>query len=278
MSLSTLSHEYFGLKWNPFDGGTPSESLWSNDDFEDFSNRVMQLSRIGGFAVVVGVPGMGKSAALRLLRHRLSAGKRIRVNELCRPQSRLRDFYYELGALYNVEMTGANRFGTFQRLRTDWQSQIQSHRHRPLLIIDEAQELRPEVLLELRLLSSVDLDSKSVLTVVLAGDARLSAMLERPEHHPVASRIRAALHLNEWSSENLAAYLKHQIKEAGRHDLIAPEVMQALCDQSLGSPRVLNSICSDCLHVAQQARRTHIDMDTYLDLRKKYRGAGNPNS
>lgn len=264
-------HTRFGMKWNPFDGETPPESLWSHDEIDDFILRVQQISRIGGFALITGTPGRGKSAVLRMLKHQLSSGHKIQVSELCRPQSRLRDFYYELGALYGVEMTGANRFGTFQRLREDWQSKIQSRSHRPLLIIDEAQELHPEVLLELRLLASVDLDSRSILTVVLAGDTRLSAMLERPEHQPVRSRIRASLQLRDWDAEQLASFLRHQIKEAGRPDLITPEVIQALCEQSLGSPRILSSLCAECLLQAKQAGRSAIDMDTWLDLGKKFR-------
>lgn len=271
MEYSHPLHTRFGLKWNPFDGETPAESLWSHDEIDDFVLRVQQISRVGGFALITGAPGKGKSAVLRLLKHQLSSGQKVQVNELCRPQSRLRDFYYELGALYGVAMTGANRFGTFQRLREDWQSKIQSCKHRPLLIIDEAQELHPEVLLELRLLASVDLDSRSILTVVLAGDTRLSAMLERPEHQPVRSRVRASLQLADWDIERLTSFLKHQLKEAGRPDLIAPEVIQALCEQALGSPRILATLCAECLLQAKEAGRPAIDMDTWLDLGKKAR-------
>lgn len=271
MNLPYLSHEYFGLKWNPFEGGVPAESLWSSDETDDFVLRVQQLSRVGGFALVTGTPGMGKSAVLRHMRHQLSAGNKTQVNELCRPQSRLRDFYYELGALYGVPMTGANRFGTFQRLREDWQNKINAHKQRPLLIIDEAQELHPEVLLELRLLASVDLDARSILTVVLAGDLRLAALLERPEHRPVRSRVRASLQLSEWPAERLTTFLRHQVSEAGRPDLIAPEVIHALGEQSLGSPRILNALCNECLIYARQAGRPSIDMDTYLDLGKAHR-------
>jgi type II secretory pathway predicted ATPase ExeA len=96
-------------------------------------------------------------------------------------------------------------------------------------------------------------------------------MLERPEHHPVRSRIRASLQLADWDTDRLASFLKHQIKEAGRPDLISAEVIQALCEQSLGSPRILGSLCAECLIQASQNDRSAIDMDTYLDLGKKSR-------
>lgn len=273
MNLNSLTtpHETFGLKWNPFDGETPSANLWSHDEHDEFIMRVQQLTKVGGFAMVTGTPGLGKSALLRSMKHQLSMGGKIKTNELSRPQSRLRDFYHEIGALYGVTLTGANRFGTFNRLREDWQGQIKNKRQRPLLIIDEAQELHPEVLLELRLLSSVDLDSRSIMTVVLAGDERLQTMMDRPEHRPIKSRIRVGLRLKEWESANLQEFLEHQLREAGRPDLFDPEVQQALSEQCLGNPRVLNSLCNECLIAARRLEKQVVDMDVYLSFSQNHR-------
>ena len=87
------------------------------------------------------------------------------------------DFYRELGDLFAVPLAAHNRWGGFKALRARWADHIASSRCRPVLIIDEAQEALTTVLCELRILASKDLDSKQLLCVVFAGDARLPERL-----------------------------------------------------------------------------------------------------
>jgi hypothetical protein len=81
--------------------------------------------------------------------------------------------------VFSVKLTPWNRWGGFKALRERWRAHLSSSRIKPVLLVDEAQEMSMEVLSELRLLSSADFDAKSLLTVVLAGDGRL---LERQRH------------------------------------------------------------------------------------------------
>ena len=112
---------------------------------------------------------------------------------LTRPQSTVGDFYRELGHIFGVDLTPHNRWAGAKALREIWLAHIDASRDRPVLLVDEAQEMLPAVLSELRLLASSRLDARSLLTVVLAGDSRLAARLRRPELLPIASRIRARL-------------------------------------------------------------------------------------
>ena len=79
-----------------------------------------------------------------------------------------------MGDLFSVELRPANRWGGAKLLRDRWQTHIDAALSRPVLIVDEAQEMLPAVLAELRLLSSAKLDSHILLTVVLAGDGPCS--------------------------------------------------------------------------------------------------------
>jgi hypothetical protein len=92
----------------------------------------------------------------------------VTVGVLSRPQSGTADFYRELGDLFGVTLTPHNRWAGSKALREKWLAHIESSLFRPVLIIDEAQEMKPIVLAELRLMSSMDLDARSVLTVASA--------------------------------------------------------------------------------------------------------------
>jgi len=106
-----------------------------------------------------------------------------------RPQANLADFYREMGDLFRVELRPHNRWAGAKVLRERWQTHIDASLARPVLIVDEAQEMLSTVLSELRLLCSTRLDSHILLTVVLAGDGRLAERCV-DEFLPLASRIR----------------------------------------------------------------------------------------
>ena len=163
----------YGLKWNPFAPGVPAEALHVSPRVDSFCRRVRHLVAEGGFAVVTGDPGTGKSACLRILADQLAGERDVKVGMISRPQANIADFYREMGDLFGVPLRPHNRWGGAKILRQSWQAHIDSALSRPVLIVDEAQEMGSPVLSELRLLTSAKLDSYILLTVVLAGDARL---------------------------------------------------------------------------------------------------------
>jgi general secretion pathway protein A len=160
----------YGLKWNPFLQDIPVEALCKTPRIDHFGWRVEDLVMHGGFALVTGDPGAGKSAVLRMLADRLGGLRDVVVGEVTRPQSRVTDFYRELGDLFGLAVSGSNRWGAYKTVRASWQAHIQQTLFRPVLLVDEAQEMSPLLLAELRLLGSTKLDSCTIVTVILCGD------------------------------------------------------------------------------------------------------------
>jgi len=144
----------WGLKWNPFSPELPSDGLLVTPRIESFAWRVEHLVQEGGFALIRGESGTGKSVAPRIVAERLAALRDVVVGVLERPQSKSADFYRELGDLFSVKLTPSNRWGGFKALRQRWKGHVASTRIKPVLLVDEAQEMAPEVLNELRILSS----------------------------------------------------------------------------------------------------------------------------
>ena len=116
----------YGLKYNPFLPDIPPEALWSPPGIDMFCFRLENLLPHGGFALICGEPGLGKSKVLQLLDNRLNRLNDVVVGVMERPQSSLNDFYREMGALFGVNLSPANRYGGFKALRERWQNHIKS--------------------------------------------------------------------------------------------------------------------------------------------------------
>jgi len=257
----------YGLKWNPFSPELPTEALLVSQKIDSFCWRVENaLLREGGFALISGEPGSGKSVVLRLLAGRLSKLHGLVVGVLSHPSSRLADVYRELGELFGIELRPHNRWATFKSLRERWLAHMHETRLRPLLLIDEAQELLPSVLAELRLLSSTQFDSRAVLTVVLAGDGRLAEKLRHVDLRPLDSRIRLRLSMDVATGEELNACLNHLLEQAGNPTLMSEALKSAICDHALGNYRAMTTIAATLLTVALERDLHQLDEKLYFEV------------
>jgi type II secretory pathway predicted ATPase ExeA len=256
----------WGLKWNPFSPEVPSEGLLVTAKIENFAWRVEQLVQEGGFALISGESGTGKSVALRIIAERLAAVRDVMVGVLSRPQSRGADFYRELGDVFSVKLSPWNRWGGFKALRERWRAHVTSSRIKPVLLVDEAQEMSPEVLNELRILSSADFDATSLLTVVLSGDDRLLEQLRRPELVPLGTRIRTRLCTESASREELSGLLSHALAKAGNPTLMTPELRDTLVDHAIGNYRLLMTMAGELLAYGMVHEVAQLDEKLYLEV------------
>jgi general secretion pathway protein A len=256
----------WGLKWNPFSPELPNDGLLVTAKIESFAWRVEQLVQEGGFALISGESGTGKSVALRIVAHRLATLRDVVVGAVERPQSKSADFYRELGDIFSVKLRPSNRWGGFRALRERWKAHLASTRIKPVLLIDEAQEMDPGVLSELRILSSSDFDSTSLLTVILSGDGRLLELLRHEDLVPLGTRIRTRLHTEPASREELQALLSHALAKAGNAALMTAELMDTLIDHCAGNYRLLMTMGAELLAYGMAHEVEQLDEKSYLEL------------
>ena len=216
--------------------------------------------------MISGDPGTGKSVILRMLAERLGKIRDLNIAVITRPQSGMSDFYREMGGAVGQSWGSNNRWGGFRGLRERWQAHIQSTLFRPLLLIDEAQEIPTIVLNELRLLASIAFDSRSILTTILSGDQRLPERFSTPDLAPLGSRIKTRYRAEVATKEELCAALDQRLNTCGNPTLMTSGLIHTVADHSTGNYRVLMQTCEEILAYAVEQEAKQLDEKLFLEL------------
>ena len=266
--MKTTKHQLtlLGLKWNPFTQDIPIEGIVIPENVRKYQWKIENLVMEGGFAIICGDSGTGKSILLRTIEDHLKSLREVKVGTLSRPQSNLSDFYRELGSIYDISFKTNNKFGGYRSLRDKWHLHIESTLFRPVLIIDEAQEMPETTLSELRLLSSTKLDSQVVLSVILAGDKRLLDKFRSPSLLPLGSRIRTRIQTESLPKDHLNDQLTEVLAKAGNPTLMTKDLKKTLIDHAGRNWRVLTTMAREILVETIAKQQTQMTEDIFFEL------------
>lgn len=256
----------FGLKYNPFKPNIPEDAIWLPPGIDLYTFQLENLVMDGGFALITGEPGLGKSKTLQYFASRLSGLDDVVIGVMERPQSSLNDFYREMGALFGVDLTPANRYGGFKALRQRWKAHIKTTLFRPVLLIDEAQEMDSCCMNEIRLLGSHHFDSQCLLTTVLCGDNRLPEKFRSNELVSLGSRMSFRMVLEPYGPTGLLDYLEHAMEQAGAPHLMTQDLKRTIAEHSTGNLRVLNNMSATLLSAGAKQKVKQLDEKLFLSI------------
>ncbi|MCP3870217.1 MAG: AAA family ATPase [Gammaproteobacteria bacterium] len=212
-----------------------------------------------GFSVITGEVGSGKTTLIHHLLNQVTDD--INIGLLTNTQRNqgellqwiLLAFGQDYRAREKVEL-----FDAFTRFVIDQYAQNK----RTVLIIDEAQNLEPLVLEELRMLSNINANKDQVLQLILVGQPQLKATLRRPELEQFAQRVVVDYHLAALSQEETRAYIQHRIVHVGGDTaLFSEDAADRIYQASKGIPRVINVLCQTALVYGFADQRPRIELD-----------------
>jgi general secretion pathway protein A len=249
----------FGLSEKPFTVTPNPRFLYlSKHHLEALDHLRYGIQEKMGFVVVTGEVGTGKTTLLRALLEGLGDDTNTalvfntRVTGVQLLKLILTDLGIDAAELEKDEMVGAlNEFLV---------RQVKEERN-TVVVIDEAQNLGPETLEELRLLSNLETDQAKLLQILLVGQPELNHLLNLPQLRQLRQRITVMYHLQPLSLEETGEYIRHRLSVAGatRDDLFTPEAVQGIFYYARGFPRLVNILCDRALLAAYADDKTQVD-------------------
>ncbi len=237
---------FYGLKEKPF-------SIQPDPDFLYFGRRhtlAYAMLEFGvqngaGFSVISGEIGCGKTTLIRHLLNNLAPGIMVgMVNNTSREIADLLEWIMLSFGLPYEGMSKVALYDAFQRFL------IQQYAlgRRVLLIVDEAQNLNPDALESLRMLSNINADKHQLLQIILVGQPQLKDMLMRPELQQFAQRVAVDFHIKPLAASEVRDYIQHRLTIAGRKTpIFTPDACARIAEASHGIPRSINILCDTAL-------------------------------
>ncbi len=250
--------EYFGFLRVPFSRDFSEKDAYLWKDFQNLRTRLDYFLKEGGFFLLTGPVGSGKSTALRFFNTSLNPNS-YQVVYLNAAFDRKLDFYRTLLSHFQIKppfYAGECR----NILKKHLQETSLSKRITPIIILDEAQNLPGFMLEEVRLLSNFDFDTKSIALFVLSGHKLLQQRLAGLENEALKQRVTVKFHLQGLTLEETCGYIRHQLTIAGSSaSLFTDSAMAKIYDESKGIPRLINRICSSLLLAAMSDGKKYVD-------------------
>ncbi|HEX7788234.1 MAG TPA: AAA family ATPase, partial [Methylomirabilota bacterium] len=236
--------EHFGLSEPPFSITPDPRYIYMSEGHREALAHLLYGIRLGGgFVQVTGDVGTGKTTVCRCLLEQVPAGVDVALilNPRLTSPELLSALCDELRVPYPSGATSVKVL-----VDTVYRYLLDAHERgrRTVLIVDEAQNLTPDVLEQLRLLTNLETAREKLLQIVLIGQPELVTLLNRPELRQVAQRITVRYHLRPFEYRDTRAYVRHRLRVAGRRKpLFTESALRQVQRQSRGVPRLINVIC-----------------------------------
>ncbi|MEW6220842.1 MAG: AAA family ATPase [Thermodesulfobacteriota bacterium] len=240
--------EFFHLKEPPFSITPDPRFLYMSERHrEAFAHLLYGVENQGGFVLLTGEVGTGKTTVCRCLLEQLPPGTEVALilNPRVSAHELLASICDELRISYPRETTSVK---VLVDALNSFLLAAHAQQRTVALVIDEAQNLTPEVLEQVRLLTNLETPTHKLLQIIMLGQPELLEILSQPGLRQLAQRITARYHLGPLSREETAAYVRHRLAVAGTQQQLFPaRVLAGLHILSGGTPRVINALCDRAL-------------------------------
>ncbi len=262
---------FYGLANKPFQlNPDPSFYFGSKQHRRAKAYLDYGVSRNEGFIVITGEIGAGKTTLLRALIDGLH-GSNVVVGHLVTTQLGAEDTLRMVGAAFGFRVKDVPKSELLITLEAFLISQT-SKGKRCLLIVDEAQNLTPRAVEELRMLSNFQFGNQALMQSFLVGQPEFREILQRPEMEQFRQRVAATCHIGPLDPEETQRYIEHRLKCAGStgKPSFDAECFEAIFKASNGIPRRINSVCDRLLLLGFLAGRTQLTLADVNEVVKEF--------
>jgi len=258
--MTAMYRAYFNLQDAPFNiTPNPRFLLMTKHHREAYNALIYGIQQRKGFIQLTGEVGSGKTTLCRAVLDYL--GKNVDTALILNPSltetQLLRAILHDFG----IEVKGRDRLAYIEKLN-EFLLQRTSEGMNVALLIDEAQNLSPQVMEQVRLLSNLETDSHKLIQIVLAGQPELEQRLASPELRQLRQRITVRYHLPALTEREVAHYIAHRLKTAGAGDsdvMFSDKAVETVFQYSRGIPRMINAVCDSALMAAYVASTRIVD-------------------
>jgi len=260
-----MYEKFYGFKEKPF-------SLLPDPSFLYLGKRhrtaltMMQYSMMNqaGFSLITGEIGSGKTTLVRQLLSEMEQD--VTVGLISNTHRSFGELLQWVLMAYGLDYKGREKLELYENFVSFLIKEYAQNR-RTVLIVDEAQNLSPDTLEELRMLSNINADKDQVLQLILVGQPELRRILQRPDLEQFAQRVSVSYHLEALSLDETPGYIRHRITMAGGHrDLFEMSTYAIIWYHSRGVPRVINILCDTALVYGYAEQKPRIDAGILHDV------------
>lgn len=269
---------FYGFKEKPFSVQPDPEYLYfSRRHVYAYAMMEFGIKSRAGIIMISGEIGCGKTTLIRHLLNNLADDINVGlVYNTHRGIDNLLEWVSQALGLPYDGMSEVALFDAFQRFL------IEQHRlgKSVLLIVDEAQNLGPNALESLRMLSNINADKSQLLQIMLVGQPQLKDVLTRPDLEQFAQRVEFDFHLKPFEATDVQKYIQHRLAVAGRKTpLFTAEACAVIAEASQAIPRRINILCNTALVYGFAAGAERIDrvlVDEVLKDKAEFGAMPNP--
>jgi len=253
--------KFFGLRERPFNvTSDPDFFFLSNKHKEALAHLHYGVSQRKGIIVLTGEIGTGKTTICRFFLSELD--KNVKTAFILNPRFSEMQLLESIVADFGITSPNKGRLGLVRQLNNFLLNES-GNGNNVVLIIDEAQNLKPGLLEQIRLLSNIETEKEKLLQVVLVGQPELNARLNLYELRQLRQRIMVRYHILPLEHSEIVSYIEHRLNVAGLTGGIefSREAIEAITNFSSGTPRLINMICDRALLAGFAAGTKEIDQN-----------------
>lgn len=238
---------FYGFKEKPFEITPDPRFLYLSENHKEaLAHLTYAVRERKGFTVITGEVGTGKTTLIQTLLSRLDGNTRTAY--LFNPKLGSTDFLHYI--CEDLGLRGQKRSkGQYLATLHDFLLACYARNENVVLIIDEAQNLDPHLLEEVRLLTNLETPKSKLLQVILMGQPELDDTLNRPEFRQLKQRVSLRYHMQPLNEEETKQYIKKRMRIAGASDpnIFTPKAFKEIYEYSKGIPRLINIVCDNAL-------------------------------